>query len=125
MTATAHRVLVVDDEASNFAFVERVLTNEGYTVVCAADGREALRLVEQQQFDLILLDVLMPQMQGDELARQIRLANPDAKILYLTGYADRLSPTVLNKRAAFVSIRTKDTAVAGFGAQVARHDRHT
>ena len=91
MTPTPRRVLVVDDEASNLTFVERVLSSEGYDVIGASDGPEALRVVERERpFDLFLLDVVMPQMQGDELARQIRQSNPDAKILYFTGYADRL-----------------------------------
>lgn len=85
------RVLVVDDEESNRTFVERVLTLRDYAVVTAADGDDALRVVEEQPpFDLFLLDVVMPRMQGDELARRIRLTDPDAKILYLTGYADKL-----------------------------------
>lgn len=85
------RVLVVDDEESNRTFVERVLTLRDFTVVTAADGDDALRIIEQQPpFDLFLLDVVMPRMQGDELARQIRQRDLDAKILYLTGYADKL-----------------------------------
>ena len=93
--ATPHeppRVLVVDDEASILTFANRVLTNAGYEVVVAADGPQALQLVEAQQrpFDLFVLDVLMPQMRGDELGRRVRQRDADAKVLYFTGFADQL-----------------------------------
>ena len=85
------RILVVDDETSILAFAEHVLTGAGYEVVVAQDGPEALRLMDAQRpFDLFVVDVLMPQMRGDELARHLRHRDPDAKILYFTGFSDRL-----------------------------------
>ncbi|CEF48787.1 unnamed protein product [uncultured bacterium] len=86
------RLLVVDDEASIRALVRRVLTDGGYDVTVAADGSEALRLVDGQTgpFDLFVLDIMMPSMSGDELGRRLRQQNPDAKLLYFTGYSDRL-----------------------------------
>ena len=87
----APRVLVVDDEESIRRFAERVLRDGGYEVVVASDGREALRIVEAQRpFDVFVVDMLMPQMRGDELARRIRQMDADAKVLYFTGYSDRL-----------------------------------
>jgi two-component system cell cycle sensor histidine kinase/response regulator CckA len=86
------RVLVVDDEASIRAFVERALRSGGYDVEVASDGPEALRLVEAQYppFDLFVVDVMMPQMRGDELARQLRQRDLGVKVLYFTGYSDNL-----------------------------------
>jgi len=85
------RVCVVDDEVSMRTLAERVLQDVGYEVVVASDGPEALRLIGQQPpFDLFVLDVVMPQMTGDELARQLRLRDPDVKVLYFTGYSDLL-----------------------------------
>ena len=87
----ASRLLVVDDEEAVRDFAERVLREAGYDVVVASDGSEALRLVAQQPpFDAFVIDVVMPQMSGDELARQLRIADPDVKVLYFTGYSDRL-----------------------------------
>jgi two-component system cell cycle sensor histidine kinase/response regulator CckA len=84
-------VLVVDDEESVRTFAARALRDAGYEAVVAADGPEALRLVERQPpFDLFVLDLMMPGMTGDELARQLRGADPDVKVLYFTGYSDRL-----------------------------------
>jgi CheY-like chemotaxis protein len=72
-------------------FVDRVLRGAGYNVTSATSGTDALLLVGQQPpFDLFVIDMVMPQMTGDELARQLRRINPDAKVLYFTGHSDRL-----------------------------------
>src|SRR5437763_1879667 len=85
------RVLVVDDDVLARRYAQSVLEENGYTVVTATEGFEALRLIEQgSAFDLFMLDVVMPQMTGAELARHVRQANADAKILYVTGYSDQL-----------------------------------
>jgi CheY-like chemotaxis protein len=86
------RVLVVDDEASILTFAERALVGGGYEVVVASDGPEALLLVDAQPrpFDLFVIDVVMPQMRGDELGRWLRQRNPVVRVLYFTGYTDRL-----------------------------------
>jgi CheY-like chemotaxis protein len=85
------RVLIVDDEASPRAFVERALRDAGYAVDTAASGPEALSIVEHEgTFDLFVIDVVMPEMPGHELARQMRHRHPDAKVLYFTGAADSL-----------------------------------
>ncbi|HEY2153167.1 MAG TPA: response regulator [Vicinamibacterales bacterium] len=81
----------MDDEERIRAFAGRVLREAGYDVVLAPDGPAALTTVAQQgPFDLFLVDVMMPVMRGDELARQLRHADPDVKVLYFTGYSDRL-----------------------------------
>ena len=84
-------ILVIDDEEGIRRFVERVLQGAGYTVVAASSGPEALRAAETiGGLDLIVTDVMMPEMSGCELARRLRLRNPDLKVLYVTGYSDRL-----------------------------------
>jgi len=85
------RVLVVDDDEAVRSFVARALQAAGYDVVSAADGRDALKVVDgQARFDVCVLDVMMPGLTGDELGCQLRSRDPDAKILYFTGFADRL-----------------------------------
>ena len=100
------RVLVVDDELAVRVFAERALRSAGYDVVVAGNGPEALRLVDAQprSFDLCVLDLLMPQMRGDELSRQLRQRDPDVKVLYFTGYSDRLfeDRTTLWEHEAFL-----------------------
>jgi CheY-like chemotaxis protein len=85
------RVLIVDDQLSIRTFVARVLGDAGYAVDAASDGAEALRIVETEgRFDLFVLDFELPVMRGDELASQLRQRQADAKVLFFTGYVDRL-----------------------------------
>jgi two-component system cell cycle sensor histidine kinase/response regulator CckA len=84
-------VLVVDDEDPVRRFVERVLREGGYTTALASGGAEAIQVAATlDPFDLLVTDVMMPQMSGDELARRLRASRPSLKVLYLTGFSDRL-----------------------------------
>jgi len=84
-------VLVVDDEDPVRRFVERVLREAGYTTAVAADGAEAIQIAATlDPFDLVVTDVMMPRMSGDELSRRLRASRPSLKVLYLTGFSDRL-----------------------------------
>ena len=66
------RILVVDDEIYIVHILEFTLTMEGYEVVTAADGEEALQKVQQERPDLIVLDIMMPKMDGYEVCRRLR-----------------------------------------------------
>ncbi len=90
MTTPVFRVLVVDDDEGIRHFAARALGHGGYEVVTACDGLEAIRLVETlPRFDLFVLDVKMPGMRGDELARRLHDRDPNIKVVYFTGYADQ------------------------------------
>jgi two-component system cell cycle sensor histidine kinase/response regulator CckA len=107
MTKLPVRVLVVDDEELTRQVSERALRKGGYDVISASNGHQALMRLEQSPspFDLYVLDVMMPAMQGPELAQRIRQRHPDAKVLYLTGYSDSLFPagrSVLPGNEAFL-----------------------
>ena len=101
----APRVLIVDDEESIRTFAERVLHRVGYEIAVASGGPEALKIAETQApFDLLLADVVMPDMHGDELARRLLRLEPDLKVLYFTGYSDQLfaERTTLGANEAFI-----------------------
>ena len=83
-------VLIVDDDRAVRDFVEHVLRDAGYRTMAAASGPEAIELATKQPIDLLLTDVNMPQMTGDELARRLRHDDPSLKVLYLTGFSDQL-----------------------------------
>ena len=84
-------VLIVDDEASLRQFVDRVLREAGYTTTVASDGPEAIKIAATlEPLDILVTDVMMPQMSGDELARRLRQSRPALKVLYLTGFSERL-----------------------------------
>lgn len=70
-------ILVVDDDPDVRGLVELLLVDEGYRVVTARDGREALEQVEQEMPSLILLDMKMPVMDGWEFARRLRSQHPN------------------------------------------------
>jgi CheY-like chemotaxis protein len=92
---TPPRILVVDDNASNIKIMQVRLASEGYDVVTAADGEEALAAAREQLPDLILLDVMMPGMDGYQVVARIK-ANPDTAhipVVMLTALDDRNSRT--------------------------------
>ena len=89
---TGH-ILLVEDEDMVRAVAERALTRQGYTVVTASEGEEALGLLAEQvdkeeQFDMIVSDVVMPNMDGPTMARHVRKDYPDLPILFMSGYAE-------------------------------------
>jgi CheY-like chemotaxis protein len=85
------RVLVVDDEAPILEVFDRVLRRAGYVTQLAASGAEALAVAEgPDPIDLLVTDMMMPEMNGDEVARRLRQKHPAVKVLYCTGFSDRL-----------------------------------
>ncbi|MBD2214076.1 hybrid sensor histidine kinase/response regulator [Calothrix sp. FACHB-156] len=76
------RILAVDDTQDNLILVQTILESEGYEIELVSNGLAALEKVEQSSFDLILLDVMMPGMDGYEVTRRIR-GNPELKKIYI------------------------------------------
>lgn len=85
-------ILLVEDEDIVRNYVERVLTDGGYRVMSAADGDEALRISSDFPEDIRLLvtDVMMPIMDGKELAGNLLKSRPDLRVLFLSGYTDEI-----------------------------------
>jgi CheY-like chemotaxis protein len=84
-------ILAVDDEPGVLALVRRCLDDPHITLTEALSGGEALaQIADGASLDLLITDLRMPEMEGDELARQVRLRDRDLKVLYLTSHADRL-----------------------------------
>jgi excisionase family DNA binding protein len=80
------RVLVVDDEAPVRESLQAALVVKGYEVVLAKDGREALRIVRQDDFDLVFLDVLLPSVPGGSVLRVIKRRSPETIVVLITGF---------------------------------------
>ena len=86
--STAPAILVVDDEGAVRRFALRVLEREGYLVVEARDGVEALELIKQgHQFDAVVSDIVMPRMNGVELMQAMSTTSPDLPVILMSGYA--------------------------------------
>jgi len=94
-TVSPHEtVLVVEDEPGVRRGLQRYLQRLGYRVLVAQDGEEAIRISDSQPFDLLLSDVVMPGIDGSELAGRLRQRWPDLPVLFVTGYSrDRLART--------------------------------
>ncbi len=91
------RLLIVEDEPMVRAVAERALERQGYTVETASDGEEALALfAEGKNYDLIVSDVVMPNMDGPTMARALRVQRPDMRILFMSGYAEEQLRTSIN-----------------------------
>jgi two-component system, cell cycle sensor histidine kinase and response regulator CckA len=92
-------ILVVDDEPAVLIMCQTILEMGGYNVLSAFDGQDALRLLQDSAIsvDLALLDVMIPGMNGLELARRIRSENPGIKIILMSGYAPEEIASVVGK----------------------------
>ncbi len=82
------RVLVVDDEEDIRLLYQEELQEAGYQVAVAADGHEALRMVQQNRPDLMTIDIKMPGMDGIELLRRVREIHRDLPIIICTAYGE-------------------------------------
>ncbi len=81
-------VLAVDDQRYFRELIEDLLTDDGYEVQTAASGEEALRVLGQQAFDVVITDLVMPVMSGSELVQRIKARRPDQDIVVITGVVD-------------------------------------
>jgi len=82
------RILVVDDEEAIRLLYQEELQEAGYQVAVAADGHEALRMVQQSRPDLLTIDIKMPGMDGIELLRRVREVHRELPIIICTAYGD-------------------------------------
>jgi CheY-like chemotaxis protein len=83
-------ILVVDDEPLVCEAVKMLLSFDGHSVQTAVNGADALALLEQQTFDLVITDFEMPKMKGDELAAAIKARTPKQPVVMITAYAEML-----------------------------------
>jgi two-component system cell cycle response regulator CpdR len=83
----ARRIILAEDDESMRGFLERALARAGYEVAAFANGRDAYERLRHEPFSLLLTDIVMPQMDGIELARRASELDPDLKIMFITGFA--------------------------------------
>ena len=81
------RIIRAEDDESMRCFLERALTRADYDVVSFNNGVEALERLKEEPFTLLLTDIVMPRMDGIELARRASELDPDLKIMFITGFA--------------------------------------
>ncbi|MBH0239443.1 cell cycle two-component system response regulator CpdR [Methylobrevis albus] len=82
-----NRILLAEDDNDMRRFLARALQNAGYDVVSFDNGKSAYDRLREEPFTLLLTDIVMPEMDGIELARRASELDPDLKIMFITGFA--------------------------------------
>ena len=94
-------ILVVDDELSIREFFSIMLKKEGYEVSLSSNGKEALKVIKKQTFDMVISDIKMPEMSGIELLREVMNINPNLIVIMITAYASAESAVEAMKLGAY------------------------
>jgi two-component system, cell cycle response regulator CpdR len=81
------RILLAEDDEAMRGYITRALENAGYTVVAVGSGEEAMPYLRAEIFDLLLSDIVMPEMDGIELAQYCNELSPATKVMFITGFA--------------------------------------
>jgi two-component system copper resistance phosphate regulon response regulator CusR len=104
-------MLVIEDEAKVAKFIQRGLIAERYSVDVAEDGRRGLDLATSYHYDLVILDLMLPELDGTEVLRRIRATNPSVPVLVLTA-RDTLNDKISHLEAGADDYITKPFAFA-------------
>jgi two-component system cell cycle sensor histidine kinase/response regulator CckA len=106
LTGGPERILLVEDEPNVRRIARRILERNGYTVLEASNGSEALKVLERRQepIALVLTDLVMPEMGGRELASKLRIVSPTSRVLFMSGYTEDavLRQSVMEPGAIFL-----------------------
>src|SRR5438270_9291213 len=81
------KILLAEDDTSMREYLQRALQRVGYEVQAVGCGTEAMPLLESEQFDLLLTDIVMPEMDGIELAQKASAIDPTIRVMFITGFA--------------------------------------
>jgi len=96
-------ILLVEDEPGVREITARMLARKGYEVIVAAEPKRAIELASQVDFDLLLTDLVLPEMDGQRLAAELRSRKPDLRVVYVSGYPrDALKEGDLDQRTRFL-----------------------
>jgi DNA-binding response OmpR family regulator len=111
VSTDTRRVLVVDDDASVTRLVSLFLRDEGFEVLTAGNGEEALREIEQTEPDVIVLDLQMPVMDGETFYRELRARGAEIPVLVLSAYGARAASRRLGAQDSLDKPFDPDTLV--------------
>ena len=81
------KILLAEDDTSMREYLQRALQRVGYEVEAVGCGTEAIPLLEAAQYDLLLTDIVMPEMDGIELAQKASAMDPNIRVMFITGFA--------------------------------------
>jgi DNA-binding NtrC family response regulator len=101
MEESKARFLVIDDEAIVCRNCKRILTEEGYEVFTETDPEEALRVMKEEVFDIVIVDLKMPKISGLDVLAGVKEIEPDTEVIIITGYSTVKSAVEAMKQGAF------------------------
>ncbi|MBI5631855.1 MAG: sigma-54-dependent Fis family transcriptional regulator, partial [Nitrospirae bacterium] len=96
-----NRILIVDDEQIALRNLEHIMKKEGYEITSTQSGQNALKLLEEQQFDLVLTDLKMEKVDGNQILKRCKELSPDTEVIMITGYASLQSAIQVMKKGAY------------------------
>jgi len=98
-------ILIVEDEEEVRIFLKKALLTHNYNVIEAKNGKEAIDILEKEKIDLIITDLIMPEMNGEELYENIKERKPEMKFIFTSGYTDDhiSKKNILNKEINFLN----------------------
>lgn len=85
MTVRKRTILLVDDDRSLRLSMKTLLQSHGFEVETAEDGREGFKAITQRQFDVVVMDIFMPKMNGRDCIRALKMSRPEVPVIILTG----------------------------------------
>ncbi|MBI5167416.1 MAG: sigma-54-dependent Fis family transcriptional regulator, partial [candidate division NC10 bacterium] len=95
------QVLIIEDEAGMRDLLQKVLGRQGYTVRVVAEGKDALKLLEEETFDLVLTDVVMPGVDGMDILRFVKRERPETTVIIMTAFGTIDSAVQAMKEGAY------------------------
>ena len=84
---TDKTILLVDDDGDILFHFKNILSNEGYIVESASYGTDALLKTKETKFDMAIIDIMLPDTRGDQLAIELRKQNPSIELIFITGFS--------------------------------------
>ncbi len=93
MRVMGHRILVVDDERIVCRAVKKVLENDGYEVDTALTAEDGVRLAKEKAFQMVLVDLVLPGMNGLQACKILKKSAPSMKVVLMSGYVSKLNET--------------------------------
>ena len=91
-----NKILIVDDEKIFLMAAKRELEQAGFDVTTALSGKEAVKIVETESFDIVFTDLAMPEMNGIEVCTQIKKLSPQTKVVLLSGEPEEIQKHLLD-----------------------------
>lgn len=80
------RILIIDDDPSIGEVLDRILSTEGHTIQTVTNGQEGVDLIHEQDVDLVIVDIFMPEKSGLEVIQEVKRSRPEVKMIAMTGF---------------------------------------